>query len=216
MPKLPTGAENHVNHMDRVISLFGDESYGVTPEDLVRETLATATQQRVATHIMELCQLDQLVDVSTVPVMALTPNADYPRGVVTHGDVKGIRTVVTDINFPRSLVRYANIPPQTAVTIAADFAYAYGYIVPRLNAFFEAADQTLAISGSPFDEHLWPVNFSTFRLLALPFRAAAAVALYGQGIKARLGGDIPFPAHLAGLANPLRDEAMVDFGQIFN
>ncbi len=124
--------------------------------------------------------------------------------------------VITDVAFAEALYDHTELDHGQSIDLAASFVCGFGHVSEKIR---QAArhHRTIKAPKSTFSAELWFPVYETAPngLLALPYRAAATLALRASGIEDLVFGmAAPHPPHIAALENPLTPHEILDFHSI--
>lgn len=169
---------------------------------------APATRNRVSRTITKVFKFEKNVRIEPVEVGFSPDDRISDQGSVVDMRIGGLNKSVgigTSLGFPMTLFEKADLTDKKALKLAADFVTAYGVLTRgQEKGFMIPRHHTFATSHeAPF----WSDVYNVSPIKAVPFRAAAQIALEAQSMQPLLiDADSltqPIQPHISALQNPL-------------
>ncbi len=195
--------------MGEIVRIGGSDNRFAS-EFFARHIWARETLAKTGAALAHLCKYTNPVKIA--PVETKFPFKRPEDGMVAAATTENNPAIGVDGNYVRALEQHTDLSYDDAIDLAASFACAFSYIYPKLQVR-KASEPRPRATAATFRPDLWDKKFSSADglLRPLPYRMSASVALTACGFEEPLvySADLPHPAHIAALENPLPTDEIV-------
>lgn len=196
------------------LSLVDKPSYKTLGFSTFMETLYSPEEiEHINAKIGKLCKI---VDYQGKTL----PKRVHIKGSVEKGTIHPFRVakgkasndfiIATSVEFPEWLAKETSLNNIEAQRLAGVYVNSFALIYSSM-VRYPGRGRRLHAGGEPLDQQLWD---GLSPAVSTPYRAAACVALGVCGLEPLTHPDIPQPAHVAGLIQPLMPSEFKNFHAI--